>query len=93
MTALFIKDHQLANPAEVETADSKGAYENPIKNSAPNSEVKDLLAGYIASKNSDVFHKSDCRWAQNITAENLVKYGGRNEAIKAGKRLCKRCNP
>lgn len=48
---------------------------------------------YVASKNSSVFHKSDCRWAKNISEENLVGYNSREEAIKAGKRPCKSCNP
>jgi len=48
---------------------------------------------YIASKNSVVFHKPDCRWAQNISEDNRVTYNSRDEAIKAGKRPCKSCNP
>ena len=48
---------------------------------------------YIASKNSSVFHKPSCRWAQNISEENIVTYNSRDEAIKAGKRPCKSCNP
>jgi hypothetical protein len=48
---------------------------------------------YVASKNSKVFHKPDCRWAQQISPKNLVGYNTRQEAIKAGKRPCKRCKP
>jgi len=48
---------------------------------------------YVASKNSGVFHKPGCSWAQRIKKENLVGYNTREEAIKAGKRPCKRCNP
>ena len=48
---------------------------------------------YVASKNSNIFHKPDCRWAQNISKRNLVTYKSRDEAIKAGKRPCKTCNP
>jgi len=48
---------------------------------------------YVASNSSDVFHKPDCRWAQNISKENLITYKSRDEAIKAGKRPCKTCNP
>ncbi len=47
----------------------------------------------IASKNSKVFHKADCSSAKRIKPENIVKYGSRAEAIKAGKRPCKRCKP
>lgn len=48
---------------------------------------------YVASKSSDIFHKPDCRWAQNISKENLITYKSRDDAIKAGKRPCKTCNP
>jgi hypothetical protein len=48
---------------------------------------------YVASKNSNVFHKPDCRWAQKISPTNLVGYNSRDEAIRAGKRPCKWCNP
>jgi hypothetical protein len=48
---------------------------------------------YIASNSSNIFHKPDCRWAQNISKRNLVTYKTREEAIKAGKRPCKTCNP
>jgi hypothetical protein len=48
---------------------------------------------YVASNSSDIFHKPDCRWAQNISKENLTTYKSRDEAIKAGKRPCKTCNP
>jgi len=48
---------------------------------------------YIASKNSPVFHKPECQFAQKISPENLVTYSTTEEAIAAGKRPCKRCNP
>lgn len=70
---------------------------NPLKNSTkPEDPISEKLTGqhiYVASKNSSVFHKPDCRWAKNISKENLVVYNSREEAIKAGKRPCKSCNP
>jgi hypothetical protein len=48
---------------------------------------------YVASKSSSVFHKPECRWAKNISEVNLVSYTSKDEAIKAGKRPCKTCNP
>ena len=47
----------------------------------------------VASKSSSVFHRPDCRWAQNIAEQNRVTYKSRAEAIKAGKRPCKSCKP
>ncbi len=49
--------------------------------------------GYVASKNSDVFHKLDCSSVKRISPENLVRYATRGEAIAAGKRPCQRCKP
>ena len=48
---------------------------------------------YVASKNSKVFHKSDCRAAARISSENLVGFSNRDEAINSGRRPCKMCNP
>lgn len=48
---------------------------------------------YAASKNGTVFHKPDCIWVKRIKPENLVYYSSRDEAINAGKKPCKLCNP
>ncbi len=58
----------------------------PIKQQA-------VESNYVASKNSKVFHKADCPFAQQILPKNLVSYSSREKAIAAGKRPCKRCNP
>lgn len=47
---------------------------------------------FIASRRSDVFHKSSCPYAGNIKKENMTVYPSKEEAIKAGKRPCKNCN-
>jgi hypothetical protein len=48
---------------------------------------------FVASRNSSVFHRPDCRWAQNIAEKNLVGFETRDEALRAGKRGCKSCRP
>lgn len=48
---------------------------------------------FVASKNSNVFHRPDCSSAERIKPANLVAYNSRGEALKAGKRPCKRCKP
>ncbi len=54
----------------------------------------DVIAdGYVASKNSHVFHKAGCESAATISAKNLVHYSTRDEAIQAGKKPCHECNP
>ena len=51
------------------------------------------LNGYVASKNSAVFHKADCESAAKISEKNLIHYLTRDEAIQAGKKPCHECNP
>jgi len=48
---------------------------------------------YVASNSSGIFHGPDCRWAKNISPENLVIYRTRDEAMSSGKRPCKSCEP
>ena len=49
--------------------------------------------GYVTSRNSEVFHRADCKSAAKISAKNLVRYASRDEAIRAGKKPCHECNP
>jgi phosphatidylserine/phosphatidylglycerophosphate/cardiolipin synthase-like enzyme len=49
--------------------------------------------GYVASKNSAVFHKPDCKSAAKISEKNLVRYSTWDEAIQTGKKPCAECNP
>lgn len=53
----------------------------------------DVSDGYVASKNSHVFHKAGCKGAATISAKNLIHYSTRDEAIQAGKRPSPDCNP
>jgi len=48
---------------------------------------------FVASKSSGVFHRPDCRWAQNISDDNRVGYRTREEAEQSGKRPCRSCKP
>jgi hypothetical protein len=48
---------------------------------------------YVASKNSKVFHNSECQWAEKIRPENVVGYTSRDQATRAGRRPCKTCDP
>jgi phosphatidylserine/phosphatidylglycerophosphate/cardiolipin synthase-like enzyme len=52
-----------------------------------------ISEGYVASKNSQVFHKAGCKSAAKISEKNLVKYNTRDDAIAAGKHPCHECNP
>ncbi len=96
MVDSFIKDHRTANPQPGEQSASAGGGETGTPANAPavpNSGSETTEQKYIASKSSSVFHKPDCRWAQNISSTNLVTYKSKDEAAKDGKRPCKLCNP
>ena len=89
MTDNFIRDYQLANP---QSSDSSGN----IVSTTPKGQISSGIAArymYISSKNSQVFHRPNCRSAKRIKPENLVGYNSREEAIQAGKRPCKVCKP
>jgi micrococcal nuclease len=48
---------------------------------------------YVASRNSKVFHRPDCGYVKKILPKNLIGFMSREEAIKSGRRPCKRCKP
>ena len=55
--------------------------------------VREAGYQYVVSKNSEIFHKPQCSSAKRIKSTNLVRYNNRADAVKAGKRACKRCKP
>lgn len=93
----FISIYYATNPTGAQSSDT-GTNEitpssNPAEQEEKNADSAEPGYYYVASKSSNVFHKPDCRWAGNISKENLIKYKNREQAIKAGKRPCKTCNP
>jgi len=93
----FINIYKASKPTGTKTSDAgineTGLSKIPEKQdeTVVNSAISEHK--YIASKSSNIFHKPDCRWAMNISEGNLVTYTSKDEAIKAGKRPCKTCNP
>ena len=51
------------------------------------------LSPFVASRSGSVFHRPECRWAQNISGDNRLGYKAREEALQAGKRPCRTCKP
>jgi len=49
--------------------------------------------GYVSSKSSKVFHKATCPHARRLDMSKAQTFATRDEAIKAGRRPCKTCNP
>jgi hypothetical protein len=93
----FINMYKSTNPpgTQPSDADINETASSKIPERKVEKDVNSAISEYkyVASKSSNVFHKPECRWAKNISQENLVKYKSKDEAIKAGKRPCKTCNP
>jgi hypothetical protein len=94
---VFIRAYRVANPQGQFLTDSEKSETGSVTPSqypaGTNAGSPTTKRGYVASSNSDIFHKPDCRWAKNISPENLTTYQSREQAIKAGKRPCKWCKP
>lgn len=93
----FIYSRLAANPQTKQPTDANDANAASLttqtSSAKPASDQQAAQYKYVSSKNSKIFHKPQCSWAQRINPENLTGYNSRQEAIKAGKRPCKRCNP
>jgi len=93
----FINIFKATNPPGTKPSDAGINEIAPSNNPAEQGEtdVDSAAAGYVyvASNSSNIFHKPDCRWARNISQGNLITYKSKDEAIRAGKRPCKTCNP
>ncbi len=50
-------------------------------------------ARYIASWQREPFHKPDCSWVKRISRKNLQGVKTRAEAVNAGHRPCRVCDP
>ena len=68
-----------------------GAAETDKPEKAKESEQRQTV--YYASKTSRVYHRLTCEYVDKIKKENLVSFTSKDEAEKAGKRGCLKCNP
>lgn len=93
MVDSFIRDYLTANTKSVRPADANDITTVPKEQVKPVTKPAVAEYKYVASKNSKVFHKSDCVWVQRIAPKNMVYYKTRDEAVNDGKRPCKTCKP
>jgi len=64
------------------------------KASIPNRENKSVEQSYfVANKNSDVYHLTDCKWVKKMKPGNIIKFSGAQEAEKHNFLPCRGCNP
>jgi len=88
----YLAANQPAKPSDTKTSQTASPTIQR-QHAEPADKLPAAKYKYVASKNSKVFHKPQCSWAKKIKPENLTAYNSRTEAINAGKRPCKRCNP
>jgi endonuclease YncB( thermonuclease family) len=72
-------------------AAKKGAWR--FTGAAPPAKPVALSGAFLASKNSEVFHKAGCKSGEKILATNIVRYQSREEATRDGRRPCAECRP
>ncbi|MFQ6036486.1 MAG: hypothetical protein ACE5NM_11675, partial [Sedimentisphaerales bacterium] len=89
----FIAAYLAANPKDKQPLDANDISTSLKEQLKPPAKPAIAKYKYAASRNSEVFHKPDCRWTKKISSKNLVGYNSRAEAIKAGKRPCRWCKP
>ncbi len=55
--------------------------------------VADADGQYLANRNSDIFHRSGCKWIRLINKENIVMFGSFADALNNRFKPCRYCNP
>jgi len=68
-----------------------GQYKSTVSSSPATVQTKEWK--YVASKNSKVFHRPDCKWVKKISPKNLIGFKSREDAIRSGRRPCRSCEP
>jgi flagellar biosynthesis GTPase FlhF len=69
---------------------SKPLSKNP---SAPQTKMRISAGHFVANKNSDIFHCSDCKWTQKIKSKNLITFSSAEVARMQQFMPCRDCQP
>ena len=56
-------------------------------------DIRTEQPNFVANKNSDVYHLTDCKWAKKIKSANIVKFSVAREAEAQNFLPCRSCNP
>lgn len=68
-----------------------GQYRSTVSSSPTTIQEKEWK--YVASRNSKVFHRPDCKWVRKIAPGNLLGFKSREEAIRSGRKPCRSFEP
>ncbi len=79
--AQYLSDYLLKD----NLADTKISENNP--------DMTELKAGehYVANRNSDIFHRKNCKAVKRIYQENMVFFNDQADAIEQGYKPCRMC--
>lgn len=72
----------LGKPKETSSSESS----SPQKSKAVEEDI-------IANSRTGIFHRSNCQYVPRMSANNMVHYSSRDDAIANGYRPCKKCRP
>ena len=61
--------------------------------SHPPGTTPDSAGQYLANRNSDIFHRSGCKWIRLINKENIVMFSSFADALNNRFKPCRYCNP
>ena len=63
---------------------------------SPEAALKNLSMDrivFVANQNSDVYHRSDCKWSKKIKPDNIIKFYSVQEAESRNFLACSSCRP
>lgn len=72
---------------------SEAVPDSSSSSSSSTSSSDSYDGSFWASKNSNIYHKPSCYWAQQISPSNLIIFSSRSAAEAAGYRACQVCKP
>ena len=67
--------------------------EPPAETTSPDLSQGKSAGKFVASSDSDKFHKPNCQWAKKILSENEILFDSSDDAIAAGYGACGTCHP
>ena len=65
----------------------------PVITSSESDEDLEEEYRYVASSESDKYHRPSCHYVDKIKSYNIVYYYSENDARADGKKACSVCNP
>jgi hypothetical protein len=53
----------------------------------------EVSARFVANRNSDLYHRTDCKWARKIKRDHLIQFASPVEAESRNFLACRDCRP